>query len=136
RSISWRPTAPATLVWREALDEGDPKKEVPQRDRVLTLAAPGRGGRADSRKEEGTPRGREDASVPLGSWGEPTELCRTEHRCTGLDWVEEGGLVFVAEYDRDRQWRRVHLLDADRPGEPARLVWDLSTQERYRDPGR
>ncbi|MCP5112777.1 MAG: S9 family peptidase, partial [bacterium] len=33
RSHSWKPTEPATITWAEALDEGDPKKKVPHRDR-------------------------------------------------------------------------------------------------------
>ena len=40
RSFQWQPLAPATLVWVEALDNGDPKNKVPHRDQVLTLAAP------------------------------------------------------------------------------------------------
>ena len=35
RSFSWRDDQGATLVWVEALDEGDPKKEVPFRDCLL-----------------------------------------------------------------------------------------------------
>lgn len=40
RSYQWRPTEPATLLWAEALDSGDPKAKVPHRDRVLMLKAP------------------------------------------------------------------------------------------------
>ena len=40
RQVHWRPTAPATLVWAEALDGGDPRKKTAPRDRLLTLAAP------------------------------------------------------------------------------------------------
>src|SRR5439155_13464757 len=40
RSYGWRPNESSTLVWVEALDEGNPKKKVPHRDRVLTLKAP------------------------------------------------------------------------------------------------
>src|SRR5262249_31625685 len=32
RSVQWKAGAPATLVWCEALDDGDPKKKVPFRD--------------------------------------------------------------------------------------------------------
>ena len=35
RGHGWRPTAPATLFWAEALDGGDPRKKVPHRDRVM-----------------------------------------------------------------------------------------------------
>src|SRR5205085_7555619 len=43
RNVQWLPTKPATIVWTEALDDGDPKKKVPHRDRVLSLSAPFRG---------------------------------------------------------------------------------------------
>jgi len=40
RSPEWQPLRPATLVWVEALDGGDPEKEAPFRDRLLALEAP------------------------------------------------------------------------------------------------
>ena len=33
RNWRWHPTVPATMAWAEALDGGDPKTKVPQRDR-------------------------------------------------------------------------------------------------------
>ena len=40
RSVQWRPSAPATLLWVEALDGGDLKNRVPNRDRIVELQAP------------------------------------------------------------------------------------------------
>jgi dipeptidyl aminopeptidase/acylaminoacyl peptidase len=40
RDYEWVATKPATLVWAEALDEGNPKSKVPYRDHLFTLAAP------------------------------------------------------------------------------------------------
>ncbi len=40
RNVNWMTHKPATLIWTEALDEGDPKKTVPFRDHYLTLDAP------------------------------------------------------------------------------------------------
>ena len=40
RDYEWRPDEPASLVWAEAMDGGNPKEKVPHRDRILTLAAP------------------------------------------------------------------------------------------------
>ena len=37
RGHHWRPTGPATIVWVEALDGGDPSREVDYRDRVMML---------------------------------------------------------------------------------------------------
>jgi dipeptidyl aminopeptidase/acylaminoacyl peptidase len=109
RASHWRPTAPATLVWVEALDDGDPKKKVPHRDRVLMLKAP--------------------------FTAAPTELARTEHRYAGLTWGETGGLALLRDYDRERRWSRTFLLTADQPDQPPRLIWDRSVQDRYNDPG-
>jgi len=40
RSFGWRSDLPATLVWVEAQDEGDPKNEVAIRDQMYVLEAP------------------------------------------------------------------------------------------------
>jgi dipeptidyl aminopeptidase/acylaminoacyl peptidase len=110
RGVRWRPTAPATLVWAEALDGGDPKAKVAHRDRLLSLSAPFR--------------------------GEAAELHRLVHRSTGaLTWGEHGGLAFVSDYDRDRRWQRTFLLNADRTAAAPRLVWERSVRDRYRNPG-
>jgi dipeptidyl aminopeptidase/acylaminoacyl peptidase/CubicO group peptidase (beta-lactamase class C family) len=109
RSYQWRPTEPATLVWVEALDEGDPRKTVPHRDRVLMLEAP--------------------------FAGHPTEIAKTQQRFSGITWGEKDGLALLRDYDRDRRWTRTFAISASRPTEPVRLLWERSTNDRYGDPG-
>ncbi|MCH8332404.1 S9 family peptidase, partial [Candidatus Sumerlaeota bacterium] len=109
RSLSWRPDREATLIWAEALDGGDPRREVSHRDKLMTLASP--------------------------FIGEATEITRTEHRFQGLTWREQGGTALLREYDRDRRWRRTWLIDVDSRGGEPRLLWDLSAQDAYGDPG-
>ena len=109
RSISWRDDRPATLVWAEALDEGDPDVEVPHRDRLVQLAAP--------------------------FDGQPAELARTRHRFSGVDWTDLPGVAFVSEYDRDRRWTTTHLHRFDDQDAEPRVVWDRSVHDRYGDPG-
>ncbi len=109
RNYSWRQTAPATLVYVEALDGGDPKAEVSHRDQVFTLEAP---------FDEAQPR------------------FLTEHRFMGLSWLQGDGRSFLTEYDRDRRWIRTWLVDVDAEVPSPRLVWDRSQQDRYGDPGR
>lgn len=109
RSFAWRASQPATLTWAEALDNGDWKVEVPARDRLLTLAAP--------------------------FTGQPQEFARSKQRYAGLAWFEDGGRALLYEYDANRNWRTTTLLDADRPAAPGRVLWDLSTDELYADPG-
>ncbi len=109
RSHSWRPTEPATLLWVEALDEGDPKKKVPHRDRVLMLKAP--------------------------FTGAPVELLKLEDRYAGMQWLERGGLAFVNDYNRDTRRVRVQLANVDTPSVAPRVVWHRNVQDRYNDPG-
>ena len=108
RSYRWRPTEPATLIWVEALDGGDPKKKVSHRDRILMLKAP--------------------------FSGTPAELYKTEQRFAGLQFGEKAGLTLISDYDRDRRWTRTFMMNLDR-NEPPKLIWSRSVQDRYGDPG-
>jgi len=113
RDFSWRATAPATLVWAEALDGGDWNVKAALRDKVVMQAAPF------------------DAA--------PTEIIRTEERYMGFDWSERPGLALLDEYDQNRHWRQTYVIDVDASGVGApaakRLLWDLSYDEKYANPG-
>ncbi len=109
RDFAWRSTEPATLVWAEALDDGDWKKTVPNRDKVMTQSAP--------------------FSAPA------TELARTEQRFAGLDWGEQRSIALLHEYDENRHWTRTFVMNPDKPADKARLLWDMSSDEKYKDPG-
>lgn len=109
RSYQWHPTEPATLVWAEALDDGDPRKKVSHRDRILSMKA------------------------PFAS--QPAEVFKTEQRFRGIEWDERGELMFVRDYDRDKRWIRTQLLDATKPSAAPRVVWSHSSNERYNHPG-
>jgi len=108
RAINWRPGTPATLVWAEALDGGDPQTKVEHQDRIITLAAP--------------------------FTAEPTELARLVKRYAGLTWDTQG-IGFLQEYDRERRWTKTWIVDATRPGRAPVLLFDRSAEERYSDPG-
>jgi dipeptidyl aminopeptidase/acylaminoacyl peptidase len=107
RNYEWRPTEPATLVWAEALDGGNPKTKVPHRDRVML-------------KRVGSPA---------------VELTQTEERFEGLQWVEKGGLVFVYDFEPDRHWIRTFILNADDRSASPRPLWSMSADEKYDHPG-
>jgi dipeptidyl aminopeptidase/acylaminoacyl peptidase len=109
RSHSWRATEPATIVWVEALDEGDPKKKVAHRDRVLMLKAP--------------------------FTGAPTELIKLEDRYAGMQWFERGGLAFTNDYNRDTRRVRTQLVNVDDRSAAPRVIWHRNAQDRYNDPG-
>ncbi|MBZ0269572.1 prolyl oligopeptidase family serine peptidase [bacterium] len=108
RSVHWRASAPATLVWMEAQDNGDWSVEVPHRDYVMMHEA------------------------PFG--GEPDVVFRAEHRMRSWWWGEHGGDLVVEQYERAERWRHVWMVDVDeRNGAP---WFDLSYNDRYADPGR
>jgi dipeptidyl aminopeptidase/acylaminoacyl peptidase len=106
RAYTWQATAPATLVWAEALDGGDPRKPAAQRDRLVSVTAP--------------------------FTGEPAELLKTEYRFRSIKWTEKN-VALINEYDRGRRWTRTWVMDA--PGTTPRKLWDLSAEDRYADPG-
>ncbi len=109
RQYGWRPTEAASLVWVEALDKGDPKVDVPLRDRLLMLKAP--------------------------FSAAPVEVVKTEQRLMSIQWGEKDGLALVRDFERGRRWIRVLMIDADRPSEPARVVSSRDMRDRYKDPG-
>ena len=109
RSVSWRPTAPHTLFWVEALDGGNPVAEVHHRDRLMRLDAP--------------------------FTAEPQEVFRAEHRIQPwrTAWGAEGGTLMLAQRERIKRWRYVWLLDVDEG--TSRLWFDLDEADHYGDPG-
>jgi dipeptidyl aminopeptidase/acylaminoacyl peptidase len=107
RGHQWRPTAPATIVWEEALDDGDTYKKVPYHDRVMVK--------------------------PVG--GTPLELMRLEQRFESLNWIEHGNLALVVEVDDDKHWTKTYLLDAGDRSAPPRLGWGQGVDDRYHSPG-
>ena len=109
REFEWRPTEPATLVWAEALDGGDWKTKVQSRDRIMMQKAPF------------------DAA--------PVEVAKTEQRFEGFWWGERNGLSFIAEFDAIKHWTRTYVMSFDDPKTPPRVVWNMSSDERYQHPG-
>lgn len=109
-NFDWRATEPATLVWSEALDKGDWNVEVPARDKVMTWKAP--------------------------FAGKPGEITRTAQRFGGFAWSPRRDVSFLTEYDENRHWQTTRIVDIDQPGDKGRVLWDLSYDELYKNPGR
>jgi dipeptidyl aminopeptidase/acylaminoacyl peptidase len=105
RGVQWRPDQPATVVWTEALDEGDLKNTVPFRDKVMTLSAP-------------------FTAVPV-------ELLKTEWRFGGFS-VTEKGVILLSEADRASRKTRTWILEA---GTQPRKLWERRQQDAYANPG-
>ena len=78
RGHHWRPTGAATIIWIEALDGGDPTREVEHRDRLMMLEAP--------------------------FTGRPKQVTILENRFSKVYWGETRNTALVREYDSSRNW--------------------------------
>lgn len=107
RRTHWRSDRPATLYWIEALDEGDPDRDVPYRDALI------------------------EADAPFTE--EPRLLWKSEDRLRKIQWGRDDlALAWEGWYDtrRLKLWR----LNPAQP-EAHKLLVDRSSEDRYRDPG-
>jgi dipeptidyl aminopeptidase/acylaminoacyl peptidase len=109
RRVHWQALRDATLVWVEALDDGDPRKQVPHRDRLMIQPAP--------------------FTDP------PVERLKLRHRFTGLTYAAAPDVALLSEYDRERRWRTTYLADLGRPDGARSVLFDLSAQDAYQHPG-
>ena len=109
RDFSWRATDSATLVWAEALDGGDWNVNAELRDKIMLQKAP--------------------FDAPA------IEIARTAERYAGFFWGEKPDIALLNEYDANRRWRQTYLINVDDPAQKPRLLWDLSLDENYADPG-
>ncbi|HMO82443.1 MAG TPA: prolyl oligopeptidase family serine peptidase [Pyrinomonadaceae bacterium] len=104
RSQGWIPTEGATLIWVEALDGGDPRKQAEHRDKLMKLAAP--------------------------FTAEPTEMLKIQHRYQGRAFGERDGMMLFFDFERDRQHRRIFMTDHRSPKD-VKLISDLNVDDRY-----
>ncbi len=108
RSLDWRSDKPATLTWAEALDEGDPEKEVEYRDELFQLHAP--------------------------FDGEPEALFKTVNRYAGTYWINED-LALVRDYWWNTRNTKSYLFNPSEPDAETKVLFDRNYQDRYNDPG-
>jgi dipeptidyl aminopeptidase/acylaminoacyl peptidase len=108
RDMSWRSDHPATLVWVEALDEGDPAKEVDYRDELFQLKAPFE--------------------------GQAVSLVKTINRFSAVDWGTENLALIYDRWWNTRNTKTYLFNPADNTQEP-QILFDRNYQDRYNDPG-
>jgi dipeptidyl aminopeptidase/acylaminoacyl peptidase len=110
RDVEWRADKPATLVWAEAQDKGNPRLDVPVRDKLFTLDAP---------------------------WTAPAPelLASLPMRYDGIDWGGDDLALITSGRWRDRKTQTIAIQPGNRSAAP-RVVFDRSSEERYGDPGR
>ena len=108
RGYSWRADQSAAIYWVEAKDDGDPKNKVEIRDVVYLLAAP--------------------------FDGNPQELIQLKQRFSSAIWSEHN-YALISEWWWETRNKKTWLVDFNRPLETPRLIFDLSFEDRYNDPG-
>jgi dipeptidyl aminopeptidase/acylaminoacyl peptidase len=108
RDATWRLDTPATLVWTEALDEGDPARAAERRDRLVALDTP--------------------------FTGQPRTLLDAGYRIGDVVWASDQVALVFEGWWKTRRARAWSIAPAG-PTTP-RLVFDRSSEDRYADPGR
>jgi dipeptidyl aminopeptidase/acylaminoacyl peptidase len=107
REARWRSDAPATLVWAEAQDDGDPRKDVAVHDRLVMLEAP--------------------------FTGEPRKLADLAERFEDIHWGRDDLAIVLTRWWNTRHETRL-AVNPSRPGAP-RVLISRSYQDQYGDPG-
>jgi len=107
RDASWRADAPATLVWAEAQDNGDPRHKAAIRDSLFTLAAP--------------------------FSAAPVKLVDLDQRFRDIDWGRDDFAIVTTRWFDTRDEKRI-AVDPSHPG-AGRLLVERNYQDRYKDPG-
>ncbi len=108
RDLDWRDDQPATLVWAEALDGGDPENEVDFRDEVYQLKAPFN--------------------------GEKEPLLKTKLRFSGILWGNSNTAI-VYDYWWNTRMLRISFFNPGSPSKGTNLFSERNYQDRYSDPG-
>ena len=109
RNLQWRNDKPSTLMYVEALDEGDPENEVDFRDEVFTLEAPFN--------------------------GEGKSIIKTKDRFSGITWGTDE-IAIANDYWWNNRNTRTYVFNPSAPSAEPEVIFDRNYQDRYSDPGR
>ncbi|MDH3223490.1 MAG: prolyl oligopeptidase family serine peptidase [Gemmatimonadota bacterium] len=108
RGHGWMEGSDDVLSFVTALDGGDPRAEVPVRDRLVAIGPP--------------------------FDGEGEVLAETQHRFMGL--VQgQGHFALLSEYDRPTRALRTWRVDMGVRPLVTELLWERNSEDRYNDPG-
>ena len=106
RLFSWHPFIENSIVYIEALDEGNPDKEVEYRDAIFV----------------------ED----IFNKNSPQQIYKTENRYNGINFISSTEFI-IQDYNRKRRWETVKYFNLGNG--KSLTIKDISTQEKYNDPG-
>jgi hypothetical protein len=102
RSYEWLPEKGATLLWVEALDGGNPKETVPNRDEILALGAPFQ--------------------------GKPRSVYKTKERFAGIQPLA-GGKALVEDSARNTRIIRTIEIDMEHPEVEAKVLFSRNQRD-------
>lgn len=108
RNMTWRSDKPATIVWAEALDNGDPEVKVKHRDAVYELDTPFN--------------------------GSPKLILKTLQRFSGIQWGNDK-IAFASDYWWNTRNTKTYLFNPSDANSEAKIISDRSYQDVYSDPG-
>lgn len=108
RKFSWRNDKPASLIFAQALDEGNPQKEVEFRDEVFQL------------------------NEPFNQ--EPKSLIKTKNRYYKALWGNDQTAI-IYDYWWNNRNMKTYLLDPSSTFSEPKILFDRNYQDKYSDPG-
>ncbi|WP_411768312.1 prolyl oligopeptidase family serine peptidase [Winogradskyella sp. A3E31] len=108
RNMSWRSDKPATLVWAEALDKGDPENEVDYRDAVYQVSAPFN--------------------------NDPKLILKTKQRFSGINWGNDDVAV-AYDYWWNTRNTKTYLFNPSNNKSTPKIISDRNYQDVYSNPG-
>ncbi|MEQ8626874.1 prolyl oligopeptidase family serine peptidase [Ekhidna sp.] len=108
RSFRWRADKPASMVWAQALDGGDPAKEMEFRDEVYELPAP--------------------------FAGDERSLLKTKNRFSGITWGTDDTAI-AYDYWFDNRNTKTYVFNPSDNSKEAKILFDRNYQDAYSDPG-
>ena len=108
RNLAWRGDKAASLIYVEALDEGDPENEADYRDEVFQLEAP--------------------------FSGNGKSILKTVNRFGRIQWGNDHVAV-AHDYWWNNRNTKSYIFDPLNPSQAPQVIFDRSYQDRYNDPG-
>ncbi len=109
RNFSWRSDVPASLIYVLALDEGNPEKEVADRDEVFQLEA------------------------PFGA-SNTKSLLKTKQRFSDITWGTNE-VCIVNDYWYNTRNMKTYLFNPSKSSDGLKVLFDRDYQDEYSNPG-
>ncbi len=108
RGITWRGDKPATLIYVEALDGGNPANKAEYRDEVFELNAPFK--------------------------GKGKSLIKVTNRFSGITWATDK-IAVAGDYWWNTRNTKSYVFNPSNPKQKPVVLFDYNYQNRYKDPG-